>query len=186
MLVGKGPEQSGKSTTVVVKSEFVTTSGGSRSARSTFEAGAQGTMDLVMVDTVIYLKNSSPKPGQKAWTRLDPAGKDPMSAMLGGLFAAFGDPGAMVTSGWSTATLTKVGASAGVTEYDVVGMTGTENSRVKVWLDAQDRPAKFTLVDTSPTSRLASAELTFSDWGAPITISAPPADQVEVLALPTS
>jgi hypothetical protein len=43
----------------------------------------------------------------------------------------------------------------------------------QVWLDAQNRPVK-----TSSSMHGATTEMQFSNWGKPVKVSAPPADQV--------
>jgi hypothetical protein len=50
-----------------------------------------------------------------------------------------------------------------------------------IWVNSQNLPVKFTMtepVQTQQGSQTISVTMTFTDWGQPVTITAPPADQV--------
>lgn len=106
-----------------------------------------------------------------------------MSLLLGSIFTLVGDPTFLFSKGWDKAAATKVGVEGGLTHYRVSGLE--KGQAADLWVDGQDRPMKLTA--TSPGASAGASggtvEIVYSDWGAPITVTAPPADQVGGTAL---
>ena len=84
---------------------------------------------------------------------------------------------------WSSSqrsTFWLTGAAVGEIVTVTISPTAAPMSqKVDLWLDDQDRPAKMTTTTSGVTM-----QVTYSDWGAPVTITAPPADQVGSLKMP--
>lgn len=162
---------------MVSSSEFVF-DGTKANVRSTVTVGGEG-LELLIVDGVSYLKDPTPKAGGKPWMKLDPNGKDMVSVMLGGIVTLLGDPTLMISSGWDAAKVTKVGVEGDLARYQATGL-GSSAQAADLWLDSLDRPVKVTA--TSPRATAGTTpdtmEVVYSDWGAAITVTAPPADQV--------
>lgn len=156
------------------------------------EMGIQGqTLQIVSSDGIIYMKGL---PGsKKPWVKIDPKGTDPMSKMFAGLTGDMGDPRQLATA-LKGSKATVVSSSADESVYDVTidpstlmgGSTATASPSVapvkaRYTLDAQDRPTKMTVDAQGQT-----ISIVFADWGKPVTITVPPADQVGTFELPTS
>jgi hypothetical protein len=92
---------------------------------------------------------------------------------------------------YAGATVTLVDTTNGVSHYKLTGLTGAPAATgstagaapqsVDVWMDSQDRPTKMTV--TAPG---ANVEVTYSDFGSPITVEAPPAADVGVFSMPNA
>ena len=169
-------DKAGKPQSLTSTSEFVV-AGSTRNVKTAIVSGS-GTIEVLIVDGVTYLKDPAPKAGAKPWLKLDPNGKDFMSALLGGVIGLIGDPTRLLTAGSDKATVTKIGVEGGLTHYQITGIDKDQSA--DVWVDAQDRPAKLTATAPGkPGEAPASIEIVYSDWGAAdITVTAPPADQV--------
>ncbi|KQU64605.1 hypothetical protein [Phycicoccus sp. Root101] len=156
------------------------------------EMGIQGqTLQIVSTGGIIYMKGL---PGSsKPWVKIDPKGTDPMSKMFAGLTGDMGDPRQLATA-LKGSKATVVSSSADEKVYDVTidptallgGSTATASPSVapvkaRYTLDSQDRPTKMTVDSQGQTINIV-----FSDWGKPVTITVPPADQVGTFQLPTS
>jgi hypothetical protein len=180
----QGTDKSGKATKMTSTGEFVV-AGSGVNIRSVMDTGS-GALEFSIVDGVTYMKNPSAKPTDKPWVKIDPNGKDLMSVMFGAIVQSMGNPAQLVLKGWEGATVTPVGTDGVLKQYQVTGLKGGDGMDVRVWVDGQDRPAKMTMTKaaTSGASSADSIVVTFSDWGAAITISAPPADQIGTM--PTS
>ena len=148
------------------------------------------TMQVVSTGGVIYLKGA---PGaSKPWVKVDPTADDPFSRILSGVAQAAGDPREMARAVSGT-SVTVVGTSGGVTEYtatldpaQVFGGLGSDGSAMGAvethyFVDAQDRPTKLVAqVDGH------EVVVTFGNWGKPVSITAPPADQVGTFEIPVT
>lgn len=151
-------------------------------------------LEIVQVAGLIYMKGL---PGSaKPWVKIDPHGTDPLSTMFAGLTGQMSDPRQLAAALHGTkATVVSVAPDA--TVYDVtldpnklLAATGKSAStpvpslkpvRAHYTLDAQSRPTKLT-VDAQD----ATITVTFGGWGQPVTITAPPADQVGTFQLPAN
>ena len=71
-----------------------------------------------------------------------------------------------------------IGTGAGATKLPVDVAGATLKLIVKVEKDAPNRLAGISLTLGLPGDKTLDAELTFSKWDEPVTITAPPADQV--------
>lgn len=148
-------------------------------------------LEIVMTGGLIYMKGL---PGSaKPWVKIDPHGTDQLSIMFAGLTGQMSDPRQLAAALHGTkATVVSVAPDA--TVYDVTldpkkllaaaGQAGSAAVPLKpvkahYTLDAQSRPTKLA-VDAQGTT----ITVTFGGWGQPVTITAPPADQVGAFQLP--
>ncbi len=156
------------------------------------EMGIQGqTLQIVSAGGLLYMKGL---PGSsKPWVKIDPKGTDPMSKMFAGLTGDMGDP-RQLAGALKGSKAVLVSSSGGESVYDVTidpsalmgGSTATASPsaqpvKARYTLDAQDRPTKMTVDSQGQTINIV-----FADWGKPVTITVPPADQVGTLKLPGS
>lgn len=151
-------------------------------------------LEIVQTGGLIYMKGL---PGSaRPWVKIDPRGTDPLSTMFAGLTGQMSDPRQLAAALHGTkATVVSVAPDA--TVYDVTLdpnalLAATRKSastpipslkpvRAHYTLDAQNRPTKLS-VDAQGTTITVS----FGGWGQPVTITAPPADQVGAFQLPAS
>ncbi|GAA1888247.1 hypothetical protein GCM10009814_17540 [Lapillicoccus jejuensis] len=141
--------------------EFAVGPGGAMQAHATLGGGAAGATgtEVVVVDGASYVK--LPKAvGGKTWVKLPTGGA-----------SVAPDPTAIAKS-FSTAEVVYVGEENALRHYTIT-TSGVGAGTVQAYLDAQGRPARF-------TGQVAGSTLdaTYSDWGAPVTVTAPPASQV--------
>jgi hypothetical protein len=148
------------------------------------------TMELVSTGGIIYMKGL---PGsKKPWVRIDPKADDPVSQMFAGLAGDMGDP-RQLAKALEGSKATVVSSSADASTYDVTidpkALLGgaaasvapaTEPVKARYTLDADHRPTLMT-VDVQGQQ----LKITFGDWGKPVTITAPPADQVGPFEMPS-
>ena len=148
-------------------------------------------MEIVSTGGIIYMKGL---PGsKKPWVKIDPKADDPLSQMFADLTGDMGDPRQLAKALEGTRA-TVVGSTADSTTYDVTidpkallggaaasAAPAAEPVQARYTLDAQDRPTVM-----SVEVQGQSLKITFGDWGTPVTIKVPPADQVGVFELPTS
>lgn len=169
-------DKSGKPQTMTSTSEFVVV-GDQRNVKTSIAVGGD-TLDLLIVDGATYLKDPAPKTGAKPWLKLDPKGKDLMSLLMGSIFAVLGDPTVLLSSGWEKAAVSKVGVEADLTHYRISGLE--QGQAADLWVDGQDRPMKLTATTPGATAGASGGqmEIVYSDWGAAVTVTAPPSDQV--------
>jgi hypothetical protein len=140
-------------------------------------------IDAVSKDNVVYLKGfPTAMTGGKPWVKADPKGSDELSRAIRESGADMGDPKAMVEQ-WKGGTATLVEQSATSSRYRITGTTTQQgaDSSIDLSMDAEDRPQEISM-QSSGVSVVAK----YSDWGAPVTIEIPPADQVGTLSLPKS
>lgn len=145
----------------------------------------------------------------KPWVKLDPNGSDPLSkAMAGSLQTAQQDvdPSAMLnkikSAGTITATSQDTVNGQPATHYTItvdpkklttnVAGLGTDanmlpsSMTMDYWVNSDNLPVKFTTAASVP-SPTGGAPIqvnvtgNFTDWGQPVNITAPPADQVGTL-----
>jgi hypothetical protein len=152
-------------------------------------------MEIISKGGIIYMKGI---PGStKPWVRIDPKATDPFSKMFAGLTGEMGDPRQLAKALEGTKA-TVVSSSPDATEYDVTidpsklapatgqptGQTATPSTapvKARYTLDAQDRPTTMKVDAQGQT-----VVVTFADWGKPVSVQAPPADQVGAFQLPAS
>ncbi|WP_457253873.1 hypothetical protein [Pedococcus sp. P5_B7] len=148
------------------------------------------TMQIVSTGGVIYMKGL---PGsKKPWVKIDPKADDPVSQMFAGMAGDMGDP-RQLAKALEGSKATVVSSTADSSTYDVTidpkallggaagsGGPAAEPVKARYTLDAQNRPTLMT-VDVQGQS----LTITFGGWGKPVSISAPPADQVGAFELPS-
>lgn len=148
-------------------------------------------MEIVSAGGIIYMKGL---PGsKKPWVKIDPKADDAVSQMFAGLAGDMGDPRQLAKALEGTKA-TVVSSSAASSTYDVTidptkllgGAAGgvapsTQPVKARYTLDAENRPTLM-VVDVQGQS----LKIAFGGWGTPVTIKAPPADQVGTFELPTS
>lgn len=149
------------------------------------------TMQIVSTGGILYMKGL---PGsKKPWVKIDPKADDPVSQMFAGMTGDMGDP-RQLAKALDGSTATVVSSTADATTYDVTidpknllggAATSADPSakpvKARYTLDAKDLP-------TSMVVEVQGQKLTvgFGDWGKPVDIKAPPADQVGAFELPSS
>ena len=149
------------------------------------------TMQIVSTGGVIYMKGL---PGsKKPWVKIDPKADDPVSQMFAGMAGDMGDP-RQLAKALEGSKATVVSSTADSSTYDVTidpkALLG--GAAASVAPDAQPVKARYTLdADNRPTLMTVdvqgqSLKISFGDWGKPVTITAPPADQVGTFELPSS
>lgn len=166
------------------------------------DAGQLGTVQMVLANQVIYLKapQLSRVTGNpaKPWVKINTA--DPNNT-FGSSFSRLldqADPSKLTETFKSIKGLRNLGAErvkdVDATHYRVKigiaaaaragGASATELRRaglpkvanVDVWIDAKQRPVRISMTVGS----LVKVNLTFTRWGAPVKVTAPPASQVGV------
>jgi hypothetical protein len=173
-----------------------------------------GTISMVFVDGVLYMKlPKEPEPG-KPWVKIDPNSDNAVAKSLSGLndqLSKNADPRAALKefekSGTITATKKETLDGKETTHYtitvDVQKMAdnqtdptqkkamqdiiaaGMKNFPVDVWVDDKDLPVRFAMQTPTPDGKggttTVNIKVDYSDWGKPVTVEAPPADQTTEL-----
>lgn len=149
------------------------------------------TMEIVSTGGIIYMKGL---PGsKKPWVKIDPKADDPISQMFAGMTGDMGDPRQLAKALEGTKA-TVVSSTADGTTYDVTidPKTLLGGAAASAAPSAKPVKARYTLdAKDLPTSMVVEVEgqkitISFGDWGKPVSITAPPADQVGAFELPTS
>lgn len=168
------------------------------------------TVRMVYLDKVIYLGGDSmaSMSGGKPWVKISAGGDDLMSQLMGPLLtqmqSSTGNPAEQLKA-YGDVDATVKAASGGVTTYTVrltraqlekavqtqtQGMPGLSAGAVKqlpvgrvsydLALDANNLPLSLTMdLGTS------SVDVTYSKWGDPVRVTAPPASEVGTFRMPT-
>ena len=138
------------------------------------------TLEVVTKDGIIYIKGMpSRMTGGKPWVKIDPKGTDELSKSMSKLGNNTGDPRALVDS-FKGGKATVKSRSGGQTTYEITGASALAGGALEVTVDEQDLPSTFKVTTSGVT---VTAE--YSDWGAPVSVIVPPADQVGSPAMPT-
>ncbi|MEJ7629213.1 MAG: LppX_LprAFG lipoprotein [Nocardioidaceae bacterium] len=167
------------------------------SAALSIQVGATGAVEIRVVGGAFYLDTSSLGmgfPSTKPWLKIDPSDTgNPMGQGFGQVFEQFNL--AQVAEAFSAATAVE---SLGSAEVDGVATTHyrvrvdthklltilavdpslipSDTPRLgtlDVWVDGKYRPVRV-----QSSSNAFAADLHFSRWGEPVTVTAPPAGQV--------
>ena len=161
-------------------------------SRVTQEAAGSGRTEAILVGGKFYLK--SPQLGSK-YLEIDPTDKTGPGALLGSM-GATADPGRVLKAMDAAAKVTAVGTEevggVSTTHYRVVvprdalvKALGTDPRVANVlppevaydmWVDDQDLVRKQSGVVTVASNKVTTTT-TFTDFGKPVTIKAPPASQ---------
>jgi hypothetical protein len=147
------------------------------------------TMQIISTGGVIYMKGL---PGsKKPWVKIDPKADDAVSQMFAGMAGDMGDP-RQLAKALEGSKATVVSSTADASTYDVTidpkallggaasAVPSSEPVKARYTLDAENRPTAMT-VDVQGQQ----VKITFGDWGKPVSITAPPADQVGTFQVPT-
>lgn len=176
--------------------------GPSTAMKMSMDAGGQK-VDLIVVDKVLYLGGTMAAQlgAGKTWLKIDPKGTDAISKqlapLLGQMSTAAQDP-TKALGAMSGVKATVASVDGGNTTYAVTldkaqveqmlkaggadalgGATVPDGLSYKVTLDADSLPVR---VVTSTGG--VDATVSFTRWGQPVDISAPPASEVGSLKLP--
>jgi hypothetical protein len=188
---------------------------GSDDAAMTMDLGtSEGSIKMVFLDGVLYMKLPQELEPGKPWLKIDPKSNNAVGKALGGIneqLSKNADPRAALKefekSGEITATEQETLDGKETTHYtitvDVQKMAdnqtdptakqalqsaiaeGMKDFPVNVWVDDKDLPVRFTmetpLPDAQGKTTSAKVQVDYSDWGEPVTIEAPPADQTAEL-----
>ena len=146
-------------------------------------------MEIISTGGVIYLKGL---PGSaKPWAKIDLKADDPVSKMFAGLAGDLSDPRQLAKALEGTKA-TVVSSTADASTYDVtidpsaiLGQAGsaavpsTAPVKARYTLDGQGRPTTMVAQVQGQT-----VKITYGNWGTPVTIKAPPPDQVGAFEFP--
>ena len=148
-------------------------------------------VEVRSIGGIMYMKGLLPAAaiGGKTWVKIDPNGTDAFSKQMAPTLKQSGDVRAQIDM-YAGAKVAVVDTTNGVTHYKLTGLTadpaastGTASAApqsVDIWMDAQDRPTKM-----SVTTPEGNVQVTYSDFGAPITVEAPPAAEVGTFSMPS-
>jgi hypothetical protein len=167
-----------------------------------------GALDMELIGSTMYMKlPAGILPTEKPWVKFDSNGTDPVSKALSGIVSQEQqsvDPTKMLTELAPVATITKSGkdtvAGQPATRYAISVDTAKllksplitpqvrklfNSSGAKLpahinyvmWLDTDNLPVRFTVTEVVSGQQIAITA-NYTDWGRPVSIQAPPADQV--------
>lgn len=174
----------------------------STATRATTQAQGQ-TIEIILLPDGAFLSTGDTGDG-KPWLRIDAGSSDPAAAAMGQFldsFKAASDPRSSAEVYRQAGDFTVVGTEdvGGVEATHYSGaippaallsalpeemragmepMLGTEPFPVEIWLDGDDRPVRFVQTATIQGAETTSTQ-TFSGWGDPVEIEAPPAEQIQ-------
>lgn len=148
-------------------------------------------LELVSAGGVMYMKGlPTQMSGGKPWVKIDPNGSDEMSKALREAGGGNGNPQAVVDA-LKGGTATVVDTNGANTHYRITGFaavgasgtsgtSGASGATMDLTVDSKNLPVT-SVVEASG----AKVSVEYSDWGTPVTVTAPPADQVGTLTIPT-
>ncbi|MEC3981613.1 hypothetical protein [Amycolatopsis sp. H20-H5] len=173
--------------------------------------GADTEMELV--DNIVYLKIPQLRQfASKPWFKIDPNGTDPLSKTFGAMISMsdqYSDPTKQLDQLKSAGTLTGVTEEQvngeQTTHYaitvDVRKMAdsvtdptakqlvlaaaaqGIDHYPVDMWVNSAHLPVKE-VIDMPAAAGRQTTTVNYSDWGGPVDIQAPPADQIGTIPTP--
>ena len=171
----------------------------------------QGAMTVRKIGTVLYLGGMPGMPPGKKWVKVDTASDDPMAKQLAPMLDSLNnlsEPGAMMSADGVKATV--IAAEGGTVTYKTtmtmaqlqemsrkamekmssgspVPTPSTSASGDMVMtqtFDAAGLPTRVTVVTTQNGAK-ETMKVTYSKWGEPVSIQAPPASQIGTIPMPT-
>ena len=179
---------------------------GEVAADLTMTVPGQGEMRMILLGAEMYLKlpASLAQPG-RPWVKITPGGTDPISQALGPIAEQLRggvDPadGLAIIQGATTVERTGTETVDGVEtsvysatmdlakaaqyaegdlkqQYEQLAAAGVETLDFTLWVDGDDLLRKFQTVVPTPQGDVEAAG-TYSEWGEPVTIEAPPQDEI--------
>jgi hypothetical protein len=145
--------------------------------------------------------------GGKPWVKISADGDDPMSKMLGSMLTTVSDnvdvtkqiqqikdagtitksaqenlDGQQVVHYWIDVDVQKLAAlqkdDLTKTALESLAKQGTKTLKYELWVRGDGLPAKFSTQMPVGSGQPVAVTVGFTDWGKPVTVQAPPADQV--------
>lgn len=176
----------------------------------------EGTISMVLVDKVFYIKLPQELEPGKSWVKISPDDNNPVAKALSGAtdqMTQNADPRATLQqfekAGEITSTKEEELDGKKTTHYtitvDVQKLADTQTDPtaksaleesikagmkdfpVDVWIDEDDLPVRFKLDMPVPdpsgsgTTATVKMQIDYTDWGKPVDVTAPPAEQVAPL-----
>jgi hypothetical protein len=166
---------------VTASLKFAYPNGQNQVSQATFAmVGSQ--IDAVYADNGTFVKGLPPALATgKTWARVEPNETDVVSRAVREIGGAASDPRAALSAfpGGQAAVVERQG---GTTRYAVTAASGQAAGPVPLDLsvDDQDRPTRMTVTLAGQT-----VTVVYRDWGAPVKVTVPSADEVGALSLPT-
>lgn len=160
----------GQQVTMTAKSEFVVVNGAMDSKATMSVAG--GSMEVVSVGGVMYMKGLIKSKDGKPWVKIDPNGTDEFSKRMAPQLKSAADLRSQVEV-YEGSKATLIGTDAGVRHYRLTGVSSAPAQPFDIYLDASDLPVKVTTKSDS-----MEMTITYSGFGDAVTVTAPPAAQV--------
>ena len=166
---------------VTASLKFAYPNGQSQVSQATFAVvGSQ--LDAVYADSGTFVKGLPPALATgKTWARVEPNETDVVSRAVREIGGAATDPRAAL-SAFPGGQAVVVERQGGTTRYAVTAASGQAAGPVPLDLsvDAQDLPTRMTVTVAGQT-----VTVVYRDWGAPVDVAVPSADEVGALSLPT-
>ena len=166
---------------VTASLKFAYPNGQSQVSQATFAVvGSQ--LDAVYADGGTFVKGLPPALATgKTWARVEPNETDVVSRAVREVGGAATDPRAAL-SAFPGGQATVVERQGGTTRYAVTPASGQAAGPVPLDLtvDAQDLPTRMAVALAGQT-----VTVVYRDWGAPVNVTVPSADEVGALSLPT-
>jgi hypothetical protein len=188
---------------------------GSADAAMTMDMSTtEGSISMVFIDSVLYMKLPAELEPGKPWVKIDANSDNPVAKSLGGIneqLSKNADPRAALQefekSGEITSTKKETLDGKETTHYtitvDVQKMAdnqsdptqkklmqdaiagGMKDFPVDVWVDEEDLPVRFLMETPTPDGQggmtKVKVQVDYTDWGKPVEIAPPPADQTAEL-----
>jgi hypothetical protein len=155
-----------------------------------------GPVEAIVVDNTVYTKGIEPGQPGKPWVKnaigsqqvaqllqqADPRRILPLLSSVGTLTPAGHQNvnGVDTTHYTVTVDLAKVAKAArtDLGQLQAAFAAGLRDVNVQVWVDDQQRLSRLTLLLSEDNAMNVSQTVDYIEWGAPVTIAAPPANQV--------
>lgn len=169
---------------------------------------SMGAMNVELLGSTMYLQlPQSLIKTSKPWVQINPNGTDPISKALSGVVSQEQqdtDPTKAISQLVGAGTITKVTPTTvdgqPATDYAItvdtqklmnsslvspqlkqeltqMGVNLPKTLNYQMWLNSQNLPVKL-IVQETVEGQQVDVTVTYTDWGAPITINPPPADQI--------
>ncbi|MBP2322887.1 hypothetical protein JOF56_003272 [Kibdelosporangium banguiense] len=165
-------------------------------------------MEMILIDKVLYMKLPAGMGGgssTKPWVKISKDGDDPISKQMGTMLDSIDDSfdvgkqmeqlktagtitkqeketldGEQTTHYWITLDMAKMAQSSDpnvkkAAEDATKG--GLDKMNMELWANSDNLPVQIT-TKMAAMGQNVSMKMTYKDWGKPVTITAPPADQV--------
>ncbi|WP_295701058.1 hypothetical protein [Lapillicoccus sp.] len=166
------------STTMTESMQFVF--GATPQAQGTLTVAGM-TVVLLIAGGVAYMKGLPVQmTGGKPWVKIDPKGTDSLSRSVAQLGTSLADPRGALAKSLRGRRAKVIAQGGGLTTFDITS-AALAGSTMVLTIDALDRPVTSTV-----TLPKATLQVTYTDWGSPVTITVPPADQIGTVPAATA